>query len=260
MPETENQQNTDYTAGLLERMQGEFPDRKFHGEDGSVDTNALAQALSESLASLDEKMGEANASIDKYKADNAKVRDFFTSTPKTTIFVNTLFATKSPGAAFRKAYGADAYEALRSDEGAEIIAKIEEEEAASKAENDALEAEMQANLTESFARLDAWGDSHGLDDQGKIDVFMRFYDLLSDAKMGIYSDELFEMGWKADHYQEDVDNSYRQGEVAGRNAKIRATQRQRPEATPAAPMITGQGQPQGGRAPRRRTDGDNFEL
>ncbi len=57
----------------------------------------------------------------------------------------------------------------------------------------------------------------------------------------IYNEDLFEMGWKADHYSEDIESARREGEVAGRNANIKERMSRRQAAESMPPALSGQG-------------------
>lgn len=235
MGETENQQVTDYRSRLVDRMKSRYPDRDFTDTNDTNSPNGLAQSLDETFADYDSKMQE-------YDENNNRMMDLYKTSGKAGSFFNRWAETKNPAIALREIYGPELLEALQSEEGAARLAEIEAREAQAKADNDAFEEEKTANLQQSFAALDQWCESKGITDENeKVNVFMRFYDILSDALVGKYTSELFEMGWKADHYDEDVANARHEGEVAGRNAKIVAGQQRRSAQAAMPPMTSGQG-------------------
>ena len=229
-----NQEVTNYGSRLAERMQGKYPDRQFTDAEGNIDNNRLLEAISEDLNSLDGKVGE-------YEANNRQMVDLFKTNPKAAAFLNTWVQTKSPALAFRKIYGQNAFEAITSEEGASIIAEIEAEESKRKADDEAFLAEKESNLNASFDALDSWGDSKGLSDEQKVAVFKTLNDLLIDAEMGKYSEDFFEMAWKAEHYAGDIESARHEGEVAGRNARIDELTKRRQASESLPPAMSGQG-------------------
>lgn len=241
MEDSQNQNVTNYRDELLGRMKSRFPDRTFDSPDGTDSPNSLEQSIIEALDEDNTKYNELDARFKDYAEDVDKIRFIFSKSPRSAVYLNEMARTGNPGVALRKAYGAQALAALEDGNASELIAKIEEEDAKSRAENEAYEKEKEDNLRKSFAALDAWGNEKGLDEDGKVKVFMRFYDILSDAIIGKYGTELFEMGWKADHYDADIATARHEGEVTGRNEKIKETTRRRQESSAMPPALAGQG-------------------
>lgn len=244
MEDIQNQEVTNYGDQLRSRMQSKYPDRDFGGQvgqEGQGGTGNLEQAVIEYLDEMEGQVNDLTAQQDTYRQNTDRLTALFNNSPRSMVFLNTLASTGNPSEAIYKAYGKEAYDAFRDGDASEFIANIEAEDAKMRAENEQLEAEKAANLKASFADLDAWGDEKGLDEDGKVQVFMRFYDILSDALMGKYSRDLFEMGWKADNYDADVENARREGEVTGRNAKINERAVRRREQSALPPTLNGQG-------------------
>ena len=237
METTENQEVINYRDKLAGRMKSRYPDRNFDSTDGQNSQNSLEQSILEAFDEDDSRIRELSGLEEKTNA----LTELFNKSPRAAVFLNTLAATMDPSAAIYKAYGKEAHDAFVEGNASEMIANIEAEDARIRAENDQFEEEKAANLKASFAALDEWRKEKGLSEDQAVDVFMRFYDVLSDALVGKYSVELFEMGWKADHYSEDVENARREGEVAGRNANINEKRRRRQESAAMPPALSGQG-------------------
>lgn len=237
MEETVNQEVTNYRDQLVGRMKSKYPDRNFDSIDGQNSPNSLEQSILEAFDESDSRISELQGLEEKTNA----LAELFNNSPRASVFLNTLAATKDPSAAIYKAFGKEAHDAFVQGDASEMIASIEAEDAKLRAENEQYEQEKAQNLKASFDRLDKWGDSKGLDEDQKVDTFMRFYNILSDALMGIYNEDLFEMGWKADHYNEDVETARHEGEVAGRNANIKEKMHRRQENEAMPPALSGQG-------------------
>ncbi len=241
MEDSQNQHVINYREELLGRMKSRYPDRNFDSPDGTDSPNSLEQSIVEALDEDNKKFNELEAHYNEDKEEIDKLRFIFSKSPRAATYLNELARTGNPAVALRKAYGSQVLEALNAGNASELIASIEAEDAKSRADNEAYEKEKEENLRKSFEALDAWGDGKGLDEDGKVKVFMRFYDILSNAVMGIYGTELFEMGWKADHYDADIATARHEGEVTGRNEKIKETARRRQESSALPPALAGQG-------------------
>ena len=244
MEETENKPATNYREQIVERMKSRYPDRDFSGLDsqnGKEGISGLEKSILDALIEDDDRLSAYGEKQKEYDANAEKLTALFNNSQRSALFLSVLADTGNPAVALYKAYGRDAMEALEKDDTSSLISKIEEEDAKAKSEDEQYEAEKEANLKVSFNSLDEWGNEKGLNDDEKVAVFMRFYNIIQDAMDGKYSRELFEMGWKADHYLEDIDNARREGEVNGRNAKIQEITRKRQDAQMMPPSLNGQG-------------------
>lgn len=237
MEETVNQEVTNYRDQLVGRMKSKYPDRNFDSTDGQDSPNSLEQSILEALDENDSRISDLTGLEEKTNA----LTELFNKSPKAAVFLNTLAATSDPSAAIYKAYGKEAHDAFINGDASEMIASIEAEDAKLRAEDEQFEQEKAAKIKASLAKLDEWGNKKGLTEDQKVETFMRFYNLLSDALVGIYSEDLFEMGWKADHYSDDVESARHEGEVAGRNANIREKMMKRQENAAMPPALSGQG-------------------
>lgn len=240
MEDIEKQEVPNYREELKNRMKTRYPDHDFdteEGENGTDSTTRLEQSIIDAL-NEDEKRtkdyGEMETEVNKLK-------NIFAKTPRSNTFLDVLAKTGDPSKAIYSAYGKDAFDAFLDGDASEFIAKVEAEDAKMRSDNEEFEKEKEANLSASFAALDEWGNKKGLDEDAKVQTFMRFYEILSDALVGKYSEDLFEMGWKADHYDEDVANARHEGEVDGRNANIKEKYRKRSEVDNMPPSLMGQG-------------------
>ena len=213
MENTENQEVVNYRDQLVGRMKERYPDRNFDSIDGQNSPNSLEQAILETITEDESRISQLNGLQEKTNL----LTELFNKSPRSARFLNSLARTGNPGVAIREAFGKDAYDAYSNGDASEMIASIEAEDERLRAENEQYEAEKAANLQASFDKLDKWGDSKGL------------------------NEDLFEMGWKADHYSEDIESARREGEVAGRNANIKERMSRRQAAESMPPALSGQG-------------------
>ncbi len=244
METTEKQSIVDYKSQILDRMKSRYPDRDFdevESPDGISSKSRLEESIAEALADDENRISELAEKQKTYEADAEVLSDIFHKSPRSAVFLTALAATGNPAVAIYKAYGSDALKALEDGKASEFITEMEAKDAAEREADARYEQEKEANLKASFEALDAWGNEKGLSDDDKVNVFMRFYNILQDAASGKYSVDLFEMGWKADHYGEDVENARHEGEVTGRNAKIQEMARKRRDTQSLPPSLYGQG-------------------
>ena len=227
MEDIENQQNTDYRSQLLDRMRSKYPDRNFEGGDGSDGGNDYDRSIMDTFNEYDE--------------NNKRLVDLFRTDSKASAFFNTWVKTKNPAEAFRKIYGHEAFEAMSSPEGAEILARIQAEETQNKADYDAESERIAQNYQRSQQTLNEWANGRGLSDEDKMSILEKCFALQDSMNEGTFSKEIFEAVWKSDHYDSDVENARHEGEVTGRNARIEERARQRREQTNMSPALTGQG-------------------
>lgn len=258
MPENENQPITDYRQGLVDRLQPSYPDMDFsspNGPDGPNGPDNLLQAVSELLSKLETE----NAT---YKQHEDQLMGLLKVDDRAAGFINEWLRTGNAALAFRKHFGAKAYEAMNTEEGAAILAELQADDARKEAESNALKQEKQANLEQSLDAFDRWADEKGFTDQQKLDLFIRMNNMLQDAEKGIYSVDLFQMAFLADNYSTDVESARREGEVAGRNARIDQIMKNNGQQRPSSvPMLQGQGQ-RSVEGPKEKpmTEGDMWEL
>jgi len=233
MEEAKN--NTESThERIMSKMKSRYPDRNFDSEDGQSN---LEQSIIDALDAYEAETSEYN----RLKEDTDILANLFNTSPRSAKFLSYLASTGDPAAAIYNAYGKDAKDAFLEGNASELISEMEAEDAKRIADDKGFAEEKEANLKRSFETLDRWGDKKGLTQEQKVEVFMNFYNILGDALNGIYNEELFEMGWKASHYDEDVDSARREGEVAGRNSKIDEIKHKRRSTETMPPALNGQG-------------------
>ena len=234
METIDTQTPVDYKGQLTERMKAKYPDMNFGGEDGTGGTDSLEEAIMRSLDESESNYNDVSGKLNKFT-------ELFNSSPRSAVFLNTLAATKNPGEAFYRAYGKGAYEAYQAGNVSEFIATIEAEDAKAKAEEEQFLKEKEANLSQSIADLQAFGEERGLSLDQQVDLFMRVYNALQDAYDGKYPREIFEAMLKADSYDADVASARQEGEVDGRNARIDEMRRRRTAMENRPPQLYGQG-------------------
>lgn len=251
MEDIVNQTPTDIRSQLTERMQSQYPDRNFGTGDSPDGTDSLEQAIWDYIQESDTRSTELTGKLDKLK-------DLFNTSPRASVFLNTLASTQNPAQAIYEAYGKEAHDAFVSGDATDTIAAIEAEDAKAKAEEDQFLEEKKANLNKSIEDLQAFGEEKGLSTDQQVDLFVRVHKMLQDAFDGIYPREIFEAMLRADNYENDVNSARQEGEVNGRNAKINEMTRRRSQVNSMPPNLAGQGvrSMESPKPAERQTEGD----
>ena len=229
MPETDNKAVTTPHDELLSRATQRFPDRRFgsqsgqDGQEGQEGQDDLEQAI------LD-MMTESEARIAENDSKNAQLVNLFASDPVSAEFVSKFIET----------FGDD-LEELSTEEGRSKFSEDLQGWRDRRAENDRMNEEADANWQQSLSDLDAWGNEKGMDDDQKAAVILRLIKIASEGLMNKYGREDFEMVYKETNYDSAVASARSEGEIAGRNAKIAETRRERSAANTMPPSPSGQG-------------------
>lgn len=251
----ENQEVATPRERVRGRLASRFPDRTFVGEDGTDDTDAID-------SSLDEMLGEYESRENEYTANSKRLTELFASNPRAA----QMFMAWAGGGDLMEHlienFGDEFLDALQSEEGkAKFIEAqkkwLDKSEATKKADKEAEE-----NFSRSVETLKAFQAEHNLTDEEAIAVFDKVHKIGTDMVMGIYEADSFLMAYNAMNHDQDVASARAEGEVAGRNAKIRTQMRSGEDMPPLPPSLGGQGASAGAKKPaaKRRTAADMFGL
>ena len=237
MDTIENKEVKDNKSIIRDRITERYPDRSFVGQDGQDDLNALDEAIIEALKEDADRI----AKYGELEEKTSLLEKLIVHSPEAGTFLATLAETGDPAAAIYKAYGEKAYSAFNEGDASAYIKEIEDANAKARLEDENLNKQKDENFQKSMETLEAFAAEKGLDQQQAIDLFMKVYGYACDAAMGIYPTELFDMALKSSRYDDDIATARREGEVAGRNAKIKENRIRRDENASMPPSLSGQG-------------------
>ncbi len=82
-------------------------------------------------------------------------------------------------------------------------------------------AQYEKNFRESAEAVDAWAQEQGISEADIDRIGTALAEICSNFIVGKFTPETFQMVMKAQSYDADVASAQEEGEVAGRNAKIR---------------------------------------
>lgn len=208
-----------------ERLKKKYPDREY------ADDEALFGQIDEDYANYDDQ-------INQYREREQKFADMFTSDPRSAHFVTNWRNGEDPVVSFVRQFGTDIKDAIDDPERQEEIAAANKEFVERVAKEKELEETYQSNLAESLNYLNTFQSKNGLSDE-QVDAVMKYLvDIVSDGIMGKFSPESIEMALNAINHDADVANARTEGNVAGRNAKIKETLR-KPQSGDGTPTLAG---------------------
>lgn len=217
---------------IKDRYAKKYPDRDFNAEDA---VTAIDDAVIEELEAFD-------AELEGYKSNDKKIKDLFNQDPRSGRFlVSWAAGGGNPIQYLLDIFGPELTEALESEEGRAKIVESTNKWLEKKAAEEAGVAERMANYEQSVNDLAAFAEEKGLSDEQAVQVFEKVNQIAYDALEGKYTREAYEMAYNAMNYQTDVESARKEGEVAGRNAKIeeKLAKVEKPASMP--PSLGGQG-------------------
>lgn len=222
----------------LARMREKYPDKKFEDDE-------------EIYGQISEDYEQYEQELDGYRGREKAFSDMFISNPKSARLMMEWKDGKDPVASLIRIYGKeDILAAIEDPEKLEEIEKANKEFAERVAKNDEYETQYNKNLPASVEALEAWGAENGINDEEIDDAITELAQLCGDFILGKITPEAVMMMIKAKNHDADVDAAAMEGEVAGRNSKIKEELRKRQEGDGTAPLGGRNGSPVSG-APQR---------
>ena len=214
-------------------MSQKYPDKVFEGEDATDDLDELVASELESNA----------AELEGFRANNKKIVDLFNRDPRWAKVLMRIAASEDtdPIDVLFEMYGPDLLEAMQSDEGRAKISKAISKYMEAKAKSEEGEKERMDNYEKSIADLVAFADEKGLDDEQAKQVFEKVNQIGFDVLEGIYTREAYQMVYDGMNFSNAVENARKEGEVAGRNAKIEEKLAKVNKPVDLPPSVGGQG-------------------
>ena len=198
---------------LTGRYSPKFPDRKWDEEGSDNDIFGLA---ADELEDYDKRKSENDAQRKQFN-------DLFNKDPMSAGLMRAWARGESnPISYLVTKFGDKLKEALDSEEGKKQFAEAHEQYLAKEAADAKADEEYIAAIKQSLETLKSFGEKNGLDEDAQVQLFLKAHKYVQDALDGIYSEEFFKMLNDGGNYSGDVERARNEGEVAGRNAKIRS--------------------------------------
>lgn len=256
MEKAENQALTSSRDRLKSRLSQRYPDRQFTGQDG-IDAQDVMDD------SLEEMFGEYESRENEYNENSRRLNDLFASDPR----IGALFMRWAEGGNIMEHliedFGDEFLDALASDEGKQKFLDAQARWIDKVNKNKQADEEAAANFEKSIETLNAFQQEHNLTDEEAIAVFDKIHQIGTDMVRGIYTAESLNLALNAINHDKDVATAKAEGELAGRNEKIREKMRSGAEMQRnLPPSLGGQGSAMPERKPanKKRTALDMFGL
>ena len=256
MEKAENQVVKTNRDRLKDRLSARYPDRQFIGQDGTDAQDVMDD-------STEELFGEYEARENEYNTHSKRLNDLFASDAR----IGALFMRWAEGGNVMEhlieEFGDEFLDALGSEEGKAKFLDAQNKWLDKVSKNKAAEAEAEENFKKSVETLDAFQKEHNLTDEEAIAVFDKVHKIGLDMVRGIYDTESFLLALNAINHDKDVKTARAEGELAGKNAKIKEKMREGTELKSSLPpALGGQGSAVPERKPvaKKRTALDMFGL
>ena len=153
-------------------------------------------------------------------------------------------------------------DALQSEEGQQALLAAQEVARQKKEKDDELQKEAEANIQESLKNVEAFQTENNLSDEQTLAIVNMLNKVAADIHMGIYTPESIRMAMNAINHDKDVQVARTEGEIEGRNTRIKEKLRNGRDMGNLPPSLGGQGASAGEKRPasKRRTAIDMFAL
>lgn len=230
----DNETVTSNRERTLGRLRERYPDRTFD------DDEAAYGQIYDDYEQYEEELGG-------YREREQKLSDAIGHDPRTAQFLAEMASGGSPWSAYIRIFGPELKESIDDPATAEAIAKAEAEYVQRVAENKRLEEEYERNWEETRKMLADYRAAHGMSEEQVEEILAVLRGIVRDGFNGKISADTLEMVVKALGHDADVAAAQREGEVAGRNAKIEERLRRGRGGDGLAPLGGSPGQAAGGR-------------
>lgn len=196
----------------LDRLRDRYPDERFD------DDEQLFGRINDDYDQYDNELAG-------YRERESKFSDLFTSDPRSARLMLDWKDGDDPAVALIRLYGQDIKDAIDDPERQEAIAEANKEYMERVAKEKEYEEEYTANLAQSLTLLEKIQEEKGLSDEQVDGAMAWFIGVVKDAMMGKFLPETIDMVIKAQNYDNDVAQAEAEGEVRGKNTKVKETLR-----------------------------------
>lgn len=191
-----------------ERMKGRYPDINVDDDE-------------ELFGQISSDYDDYDNQIAGYKEREGKFSDMFTSDPRSARLMMDWRDGADVAVNLVRLYGTDIADAINDPEKQEAIAEANKEYMERVAKEKDYEEQYNKNLQSSLSTLETMQAESGLSDDD-IDAAMEWIITISkDAMLGKFTPETIKLALNAKNYDAAVEQASQEGEVRGRNTKIK---------------------------------------
>lgn len=210
-----------------ERMSKKYPDINFDDEE-------------DLYGKMNDDYDKNDQEISRYKNNESKLNDMFSSDPRSANFMATWASNGDPVVAFVKNFGLELKDAIDDPEKQKELAEANQEYVDRISKNKDLEKQYNENLAKTCDDINKMQEKEGISDEEIGKATQLLADITNDMVIGKISPESIRIALKALNHDDDVKEAATQGEVKGKNAKI-MDKIKTENKTDGVPAITGKG-------------------
>lgn len=192
----------------LERLRTKYPEEQFEDDE-------------QIFGRINDEYDEYDKELEGYKEREGKFSDMFTSDPRSARLMMEWRDGEDPAVVLMRLYGEDIKEAIEDPDKQEAIATANKEYMERVTKEKQYEEEYAKNLEESLTLLEKAQNEKGLSDEQIDEAMSWFIGVAKDAMLGKFGPETIDMIIKAQNYDNDVALASEEGEVRGKNTKVR---------------------------------------
>ena len=224
---TEEQQApvTSSRQAFVDRIKSRHPDLDENDEEGFY--NAVN-------ADYDED-DEGREQLKRYQEDEGRLREIFDSDARMANLFLGMARGENPLDYLIDNFGQDFLDAINdpeNEEARERIAQKQQEWLKRQGESKELERQASENLDKALDAFDAVAEEIGADDAAKEEAFNNYVKFQEKAIVNDVDEDMWRLFFKGVNYDTDVEQAGIEGEVRGRNSRIRERLRTQEERTP----------------------------
>ena len=205
---------------------------------------------------LNEFADERDEELNGFRKSDKELRGLIDNDPTLATFISDSANGKHPIHSIVERVGKDGFNAMLEDpETAKLIEEADKSYLERVAKEKSLSDEYEANLAESMNRLEKMQTERGLSDEQAEAAMKLVTDIVDEVIMGKFTERTLDMALNAINHDSDVATAREEGEIAGRNKKIKTELRKPTQGD--VPMLGGGGR---GMAPEPPKQESIFDI
>lgn len=209
-----------------ERLKKKYPEKEY------ADDEELFGQIGDDYDAYDKE-------LEGYKERESKLADMLENSPQGRNMVLDIAEGKDPIVAMLERVGIDGITDLLNDpEKQKMYAEANQQFIERLAKEKEAEETYQKNIAESIEAINKFQEERGISDDMMDAAGSLITKIASDALIGKFSPETFEMALRAVSHDADVENARTEGSIAGRNSKIEEKLR-KPTTGDGTPTLAG---------------------
>ena len=207
----------------LDRLRNKYPDKKFEDDE-------------EIYGQISDDYDQYERELEGLRGREKSLSDMFAADPRSAQFLTDMHNGTDPILGLVRNFGVEIKDVLDNPEMQDKIAEANKEYVERIANSKKLDDEYEKNMDVTLETLRQFQAERGMSDE-QIDQVVGFLlGVVRDGVMGKFSTETLDMACKALNYDADVAAAGKEGEVAGRNAKITEKLRKSNKGDGTAPL------------------------